>query len=77
MARPGTVNDSVENAPAGLWPQPNGVDMYNVEYDGSFWLLQAKHLTNSADFVPQVLPRLLLGMSGLVVGLVASYREFP
>lgn len=75
-ARPDTVNYSVENAPAGLTPRPNGIDVYNVRYEGSVWLLQTKHLTNSADFVTQVLPRLVLGTGAILVGLVAGYREF-
>jgi len=73
---PKTVNYTVADAPNRLTPPPNGIDIYNVRYQGSFYLLQVKHRTYSADFLTQVLPRIVLGMGGILLGLVAGYREF-
>lgn len=75
-ASPDTLNYTVENAPDDLTPRRNGIDVYNVRYDGSWYLLQVKHRTYSADFLTQVLPRIVLGMVGIFVGLAAGYREF-
>jgi hypothetical protein len=73
---PETVDDTVADAPNRLTPPPNGIDVYNVRYQGSFYLLQVKYLTDSADFLTQVLPRVVLGVGGILLGLVAGYREF-
>ena len=70
------VNYSVAEAPDSLTPRPNGIDIYNVRYGGSWYLLQVKHLTYGADFLTQVFPRLVLGMGGILVGLAAGFREF-
>ncbi|MFC7132981.1 MULTISPECIES: hypothetical protein [Salinibaculum] len=70
------VNYTVAEAPEGLTPPANRIDVYNVRYEESWYLLQVKHLTNSADFLTQVFPRLVLGMGGILVGLAAGFREF-
>lgn len=70
------VNYTVEEAPDSLTPRPNGIDVYNVRYDGSWYLMQVKYRTYSADFVTQVFPRIVLGMGGILVGLAAGFREF-
>jgi hypothetical protein len=75
-ARPGTLNYTLKNAPDDLTPRRNGMDVYNVRYNGSWYLLQVKYVTYSADFLTQVFPRIVLGLGGIGLGLVAGYREF-
>jgi len=75
-ASPETVTVAAASAPERLTPHTNGIELYNVHHGDEVWLLQAKHRNNSADFLTQVLPRLVLGMSGILLGILAGYREF-
>jgi len=71
-----TVNFSVRDTPESLTPPPESISIYNVRYEGEWYLLQVKHLTYEADFVTQHLPRLGSMALGTVCLLGAAYRRF-
>jgi len=71
-----TVNFSVGDTPESLTPPPDSIRIYNVRYEGEWYLLQVKHLTYEADFVTQHLPRLGSMALGTVCLLGAAYRRF-
>lgn len=71
-----TINWSVSDAPGSLTPPPDGIEEYNVRYEGSWYVLQVKHLTYEADFVTQHLPRLGSMALGVVCLVGAAYRRF-
>jgi len=75
-ARPGTANLTLAEAPSALTPPADGIDIYNVYYQESYHLLQVKHVTYQPDFATQVLPRVVLAMGGLLLGLGGGYRQF-
>lgn len=68
-------NASLRDAPARLTPARNGIDIYNVEYEGEYYLLQVKHFTYEVDLVSQVLPRLGALAAGILLALAAAYRQ--
>jgi len=70
------VNVSLDDAPESLTPSPEAISLYNVRYEGEWYLLQVKHLTYEADFVTQHLPRLGSMALGAVCLVGAAYRRF-
>lgn len=74
--RPDTVNLSVSESPPELTPPADGIDIYNVRYDGEYYLMQVKHLAYDVDFVTQQLPRLGAIAIGALLIVAAAYRRF-
>jgi hypothetical protein len=70
------VNYTADEAPDRLEPGDTTIELYNVQYEGSWYLLQSKRFTYSPDLVTQVLPRIVLAMGGLFAGLIGGYRQF-
>jgi len=71
-----TVNVSVADAPESLTPPRDSIRIYNVRYEGEWYLLQVKHRTYEANFVAHHLPRLGSMALGTVCLLGAAYRRF-
>ncbi|QSG10873.1 hypothetical protein HSBGL_0436 [Halapricum desulfuricans] len=71
-----TVNASAGDTPESLTPPPDSIRLYNVRYDGEWYLLQVRHLTYEVDFVTQQLPRVGSMAVGVVCLVGAAYRRF-
>ncbi|WP_136689136.1 hypothetical protein [Halorhabdus amylolytica] len=76
QATPETINRSVPTAPESLTPPPDSIEIYNVHYDGEFYLLQVRHLTYEAEFMTQRLPRLGTLAVGFLCLVGAAYLRF-
>jgi hypothetical protein len=70
----GRVNVSYGDAPEAIRPPREGIDVWDVRYEGSYYLLEGRHLTYEADFGTQILPRAAAVACGAVLALVGAFR---
>ncbi|MEF8785851.1 MAG: hypothetical protein V5A45_07950 [Haloarculaceae archaeon] len=72
----GSVTVTAANSPERFTPPPDVLGVYNVEQNGSTYLLQTTHFTHEVDLWRQVVPRVLASVAGLVLLLAVGYRRF-
>jgi len=70
----GLVNVSYGDVPPEIIPPRGGIEVWDVRYEGSYYLLQGRHLTYEADFGTQVLPRAAAVACGAVLALAGAFR---
>ncbi|WEL21245.1 hypothetical protein [Halorhabdus sp. BNX81] len=75
-ATPETINRSIATAPESVTPPPDSIELYNVQYEGAFYLLQGRHLTSEADFLTQQAPRFGSMAVGFLLVVGAAYWRF-
>lgn len=72
----GYVNRTPGTAPPSLTPDPDSIDIYNVRYEGEYYLLEVRHLSREVDFLTQQLPRLGSLGAGISFVVFAAYRRY-
>lgn len=72
----GYYNATLGDSPDGITPPPDGISVWNVEYEDELYLLQAKHYAYEVDLVGDVLPRVVVAAVGLLLAITGAYREF-
>jgi len=70
----GHVNVSSGEAPSEIAPPRGGIEIWDIRYEGSYYLLQGRHLTYEADFGTQLLPRAAAVACGAVLALAGVVR---
>jgi len=70
----GRVNVSYGDAPAAVRPPREGIEVWDVRYEGSYYALEGRHLTHEADLGTQVLPRAAAVACGAVLALAGVFR---
>lgn len=70
------VHYTPADTPPRLTPDVNALELYTVRYEESYYAMQVRHSEENVDFLTQHFPRLLGIWTGLLLGLVVTYRRF-